>query len=126
LLKGQCQEIFCFRFFSWITFPQAPENNIKVISKIRGDIATGINDTGCTHLKVILKAKIYIYVNSSTQGVKQIIKNFLIEDFLHFSPVSRHLCGGVQYIELRISPQIFEHFFNGPNGKLRGLGENDS
>ncbi len=31
-LKGQCHKIFCFRFFSWITFPQAPENNIKVIS----------------------------------------------------------------------------------------------
>ncbi len=31
LLKGQCHEIFCFRFFSWITFPQAPENNSRVI-----------------------------------------------------------------------------------------------
>jgi len=31
-LKGQCHEIFCFGFFSWITFPQAPENNIRVIS----------------------------------------------------------------------------------------------
>ncbi len=30
-LNGQCHEIFCFRFFSWITFPQAPENNIRVI-----------------------------------------------------------------------------------------------
>ncbi len=30
-LKGQCHEIFCFRFFSWITFPQAPENNIRII-----------------------------------------------------------------------------------------------
>ncbi len=31
-LKGQCHEIFCFRFFSWITFPQAPDNNIRIIS----------------------------------------------------------------------------------------------
>ncbi len=31
-LKGQCREIFCFRFFSWITFSQAPENNIRVMS----------------------------------------------------------------------------------------------
>ncbi len=30
--KGQCHEIFCFRFLSWIIFPQAPENNIRVIS----------------------------------------------------------------------------------------------
>ncbi len=31
-LKGQCHRIFCFRFASWITFPQAPENNSRVIS----------------------------------------------------------------------------------------------
>ncbi len=32
LLKGQCHKIFCFRFFSWITFPQAPDNNDRIIS----------------------------------------------------------------------------------------------
>ncbi len=33
LLKGQCHEIFWSRFFSWITsLPQAPGNNIRVIS----------------------------------------------------------------------------------------------
>ncbi len=31
-LKGQCHEIFCIRFFSWITFVQAPDNNIRIIS----------------------------------------------------------------------------------------------
>ncbi len=31
-LKGQCHEIFCVRFFSWITFPHAPENNFRFIS----------------------------------------------------------------------------------------------
>ncbi len=31
---GQCHEIFCFRLFSWIIFPQAPENNIRVISNV--------------------------------------------------------------------------------------------
>jgi hypothetical protein len=31
-LKGQCHEIFCFRFFSCITFSQAPDNNIRIIS----------------------------------------------------------------------------------------------
>ncbi len=65
LLKGQCHEIFCFRFFSWITFPQAPYNNIRIISNFfensrrysqvkvhhrcqwhRWQIAAGINDTG--------------------------------------------------------------------------------
>ncbi len=31
-LKGQCHEIFNFRFFSWISFPQAPEYPIRAIS----------------------------------------------------------------------------------------------
>ncbi len=29
--KGLCKEIFCFRFLSWIIFPQAPENKITDI-----------------------------------------------------------------------------------------------
>ncbi len=32
-LKGQCHEIFCFWFFSWISFPPAPEYSIKTVSK---------------------------------------------------------------------------------------------
>ena len=31
-LKGQCHEIFCFRFFSWISFPPAPEYPIRTVS----------------------------------------------------------------------------------------------
>ncbi len=56
LLKGQCHEIFCFRLFPWITFPQAPDTVITlgsfwIFSKIRGDIrksrcTTGVNDKG--------------------------------------------------------------------------------
>ncbi len=75
-LKGQCHEIFCFWFFSSITFPQAPDNNVRIISNFfensrrysqvkvhhrcqrhrwqichrwqwhRWQIAAGINDTG--------------------------------------------------------------------------------
>jgi hypothetical protein len=30
--KGQCHEIFDFRFFSWIRFPPAPEYSIRTIS----------------------------------------------------------------------------------------------
>ncbi len=47
LLKGQCHEIFCFWFFSWISFPPAPEYSIKtfrIFSKSR--CTTGINDNG--------------------------------------------------------------------------------
>ncbi len=31
-LKRQCHEIFCFWFFSWISFPPAPEYSIKTVS----------------------------------------------------------------------------------------------
>ncbi len=30
--KGQCHEIFCFWFFSWISFLQAPENTNRAVS----------------------------------------------------------------------------------------------
>jgi hypothetical protein len=54
--------------------------------------------------KVNLKAKIYIYVNSTTQRCSnKIIKNFLLEGFFHLPPVSLTL---VANLELR----IFEKF----------------
>ncbi len=40
----------------------------------------------CWHIKVILKEKNYLYVNSTTQRCpKKIIKTFLIEDFFPFA-----------------------------------------
>jgi len=53
-LKGQCHEIFCFLFFSRISFPQHQSITLGpfwIFSNIRGDICkprctTGINDTG--------------------------------------------------------------------------------
>ncbi len=62
-LKGQCHEIFCFWFFSWISFPKPliiPLGPFQIFKKIRGDICssrlppvsfwhrwhTGVNDTG--------------------------------------------------------------------------------
>jgi hypothetical protein len=82
--------------------------------------------SGCRHLKVNLKAEIYIYVNSTTQRFPnknyKIIKKFLLEDFFHLPPVS---LTPVVYLEPRISPRIFEKIRNGRNGILRGLGETD-
>ncbi len=53
-LKGQYHEIFCFRFFSGIIFPQTPENNTRVslnffknsrrYSQVK--VHHGINDKG--------------------------------------------------------------------------------
>ncbi len=52
ILKRQCHEIFCFWFFSWIIFPQAPENNtgsfrffFENSRRYSQVIATGVNDT---------------------------------------------------------------------------------
>jgi len=62
--------------------------------------------SGCRHLKVNLKAKYYIFVNSYTQSCpSKIIHIFFIEDFLYLPPVSMT---PVVHIELRISLQIFE------------------
>jgi hypothetical protein len=47
-LTGLCHKIFCFRFFSCIIFPQAPENNIRVnawrYSQVEVHCTTDIND----------------------------------------------------------------------------------
>ncbi len=126
--------------------------SFRIFSKFRGDIGksrctTGVNDTGgkfshkfplccwhrwqimgtisgCRHLKVNLKAKIYIYVSSTTQRwPNKSIKIFLIEDFFHLPPVSLTL---VANLELRISSRIFEKIRNGLYGILWGWGETDS
>jgi hypothetical protein len=77
--------------------------------------------SGCRYLKVNLKAKIDIYVNSTIQSSpNKIIKIFLIEDFFHLPPVSTT---PVAILELRISPRIFEKFetvlmgYSGAGGK---------
>jgi hypothetical protein len=80
--------------------------------------------SGCRHLKVNLKPKIYIYVYSTTQRCpNKIIKVFLLEGFFHLPPVS---LTPVANLELRISPRIFEKIRNDPNGIIRGLEETDS
>ncbi len=52
VLKGQCHEIFCFQFFSRISFPPAPEYPIRIVSNFfensrrysQVKVHTGIND----------------------------------------------------------------------------------
>jgi hypothetical protein len=119
-LKGQCHEIFCFWFFSWISFPQAPEYTIRAVSNFLE------NSRRYSQLKVDqvnLKAKMYICVNSTIQRCpNKNIKIFLIEDFSHLPPVSTT---PVVNLELRIFPRIFEKIRNGFNGILWGWGETD-
>jgi hypothetical protein len=79
--------------------------------------------SGCRYIKVNLKAKMWIYVNSTIQMCpNKIIKIFMIEDFFHLPPVSTT---PVVNLELRISPRIFEKIRNGTNWILWGLGETD-
>ncbi len=76
--------------------------------------------SGWGYLKVNLKAKIYIYVNSTIQRCSnKIIKIFLIEDFFNLPPVS---ATPVVNLELRISPRLLEKIRNGPNWDTLGLG----
>jgi hypothetical protein len=92
-----------------------------VLTTPAANFATSVNDTGgkfatsqrqiletisdCRHLQVNLKAKIYIYVNSTTPRCpNKIIKNCLIEDFFHLPPVSLTPVG---HFELQKSPRMF-------------------
>jgi hypothetical protein len=58
-LKGQCHEIFCFRFFHESFSPKPLKitlGSFRIFSKIRGDIrksrcTTGIRDTGGKQLE---------------------------------------------------------------------------
>jgi hypothetical protein len=65
--------------------------------------------SGCRHLKVDLKAKIYIYVYSTTQRCpNKIIKIFQLEDFLHLPPVSLTPVANLELQYLREFSKKFE------------------
>ncbi len=143
--QKQRHEIFRFRFFSWIIYPQAPENNIRVISNFCRKFAE-IFTSKCAplvsttkaanlppvslhqwqimetildwwHLTGNLKEKIHLYVNSPNQRCpKKIIKTFPIEFFFHLPPM-------VVHHELRIPRRFLEKILNGLKGILRGMGE---
>ncbi len=76
--------------------------------------------SGCRHFKVNLKAKIYIYVNSTTQRCpNKIITNF--SDWRLF-PFATGVA--VLHLEPRISLRLFEKIRYGRNGILGCLGGN--
>ncbi len=91
------------------------------INDAGGKFATSVNDTGGNQWEqyqaantLNLKAKVYIFVNSTIQRCpNKIIKIFLIEDIFHLPPVSTT---PVVNLELRIFPRIFEKNRNGPQG----------
>ncbi len=121
--KGQCHKIFCIRVFSWIIFPQAPENNTRVISifskicedicKSRcttdindngGKIATGINDTAG-------KFSTGIY-NKLCHNFPQVLlipaANFSVYRFFHLPRCQRHRWCALSCEYLNTFSKIFE------------------
>ncbi len=102
--KGQCHEIFCFRFFSWITFPQAPYNNISIISNFFENSREIFASQGAPPV-------------SATPAA----------NFATISPCVVFAAGGKlpPNLELRISPRIFKKIRNGLIGILWGWGETD-
>ncbi len=95
-LKGQCHEIFDFWFFSWISFPQAPEYTIRVVS--------------------------YFFENSRKYSQLK-VHHVSLTPVASLPPVSLI---PVVHLDLQISPRIYEKFWNGPNGILWGWGKTDS
>ncbi len=90
-----------------------PETNLPPVSTaIMGTIS------GCRHLKVNLKAKIYIYVSSTTQRwPNKIIKIFLIEDFFHLPHRWQTLsCKYLRQFSKKFETVLME--YSGARGKL--------
>ncbi len=109
-LKGHCHEIFRFWFFSWISFPPAPDYTsrpFQIFSKIRGDICSSRCTTGV--------------VDTGGKWEKSSIR--IICRRCRLPPVSLI---PVVHLDLRISLRIFEKNRNCPNGILWGWGETDS
>ncbi len=128
-LKGQCHEIFCFWFFSWISFPPAPEYSIKTVSnfsKIRWDIrssrfATGVNDTGGKWKKSSIR-KILIILFGHLWVVEKTCVYFCLQ--VHFQVSAAWYCSDylppvsltpVVHLDLRISPRML---LSGALGKV--------
>jgi hypothetical protein len=138
-LKGQCHEIFDFCFFSWISFPQAPEYTNRAVSNFFE------NSRIYSQLKVhhrcqrhrwqmakIFKLKIFNYFVWTPLGSRvNIYVNFCLQVQFKMTaawycthnlpPVS--LTPAVVHLHLRVSPRIFEKIRNSPNAILWGCGE---
>jgi hypothetical protein len=133
-LKGQCHEIFCFCFFSRISFPQTPEYSIMAVSNFFQNLrrysqlkvdhryqrhrrqTMGLI-SGCRNLEVNLKAKMYMCVNSTIQRCPiKIIKKYLIEDFFICHRCQRHRWSTLSCEYLREFSKKFETVLMGYSG----------
>ncbi len=107
--RDSVTRFFASGFFSWISFPPAPDYPIRTVSnflKIRQDIRKSRYQRYQQHRRQILPP----------------VSLALLIPVANLSPVS---VTPVLHLELQISPRIFEKNRNGPNSILRGLGETD-
>jgi hypothetical protein len=105
MLKGQCHEIFDFRLSTWISFLQAPDYTIRAVSNFFA------NSQRYSQLKVHHRCRWRRW-----QLATDISKTSEIGGKTPVSLIP------VVYLDLRISPRIFEKIRNGPNGMLWGCG----
>ncbi len=138
--KGTVSRDFLLQVFSWIIFPQAPDNKIRVISNFSEnsrrysfvkvhqiwppvllvsliEVANNWTISDCLHLRVSLM------FTQLPKGVQQKVKLFWFKFFFHFPPVSTT---PMVHLERRIFPQIFEQILNGLNSVLMGMWETES
>ncbi len=105
-------EIICFRFFSWIIFLQAPENNTRVISNVSE------NSRRYSQVKMHHRWVSTTPVANNGHNIRLLTTSSDLEGKIYL-----HICH--RCLELRISLRIFEKFRSGPNCIIRGLGETD-
>ncbi len=117
-LKGQCHEIFCFRFFFMNHLPQAPEYNIRVISILFKNLQVKVHHRCQRHQWQIC----YRYQQHGQQILSPVLLVSLISVAVWLVPLEVLLTPLV-HLDLRISLQIFEKIWDDRNG---GLGEDDS
>ncbi len=149
-VKGTVSRDFLLLVFSWISFPQALEYTIRVVSTFfenslrysqlkvdpryqrhrrqichrcqRHRWRTMRLISGWGYLKVNLKAKIYIYVNSTIQRCSnKIIKIFWLKIFFICHRCQRHRLSTLSCEYLRDFWKIFEMVlmgYSGAGGKL--------
>ncbi len=145
-LKGQFHKIFCFWFFSWISYHQAPDYTITVVSNFFVNSPRYSAAVSSTPVANWNRWQFAIDATSltpvanlppvSTTLAKQVANlppvlliPAAILTTVSLTPVANLPMVSllpVVHLDLRISSRIFEKIRNGLNGILWGWGETDS
>jgi hypothetical protein len=104
-LKGQCHEIFDFRFFSLISFPQSPEDTMRAVSNFFENsgrysqlkVCHGVVDTGgkckkSSNIKVLIILFKHLWEVELTYGYIFAFKFTLRSQQPDIVPIICHRC----------------------------------